>query len=89
MSEKGKLPGPVDNSYLIEQIEDKRKQLNYPNDETELLLNDKTDYYILSKGFFKYFYDLYDVKGIIVIKYLTRNENKNINGDVLKASDFP
>ena len=89
VSEKGDWPGPVDNTLLFEQIEEKRKEFGYPHDESTLLLNDKTDYYLLSKGFYKHFYDLYDVNCHLVIKYMTKNEIKNVNGDALSASDFP
>ena len=89
VSQSGGRPGPVDNTELIETIEAKRKQLGYPSDELELNLNDKTDYYILSTGFFKFYYDLYDAKNILIIKYTTRSEAKELNGDVFKTADYP
>lgn len=89
VSSTGPRPGPIDNSEVKELIEKKRVQMGYPDNENDFMLNDKEDYYILSAGFFKYYYDIYDCKNIMIIKYTMKNETKEINGDFLNASAYP
>ena len=62
---KGPVPGMIDNKLLKQKIKTARNNLNYPDDETDLGLADKEDFYILSVEFFKFFYDTYGCNQII------------------------
>lgn len=59
VNKKGDPPGLIDNKTLKHKILAQRKKLNYPEDENDLGLADKEDFYILSVQFFKFFYDTY------------------------------
>ena len=61
----------IDNKLLKQKIKTARNNLNYPDDETDLGLADKEDFYILSVEFFKFFYDTYGCNTIIQVKYKT------------------
>ena len=79
ISGKGRRPGPIDNRGLKQRIEKARRELNHPNDEVKLGLTDKRDYYILSRLFFKFYYDMYDCNQIVTVKYLKEFKEIDIN----------
>lgn len=83
----GSRPGPINNKPLMALIEQRRENYNFPDDESELGLKDKNHYYILSKGFFKFYYDNFDCDQIITIKYCKTFNEIEINPDVLIGSD--
>ena len=62
---KGDTPGQIDNKHLKQKILNSRKKMNFPEDENDLGLHDKEDFYILSVQFFKFFYDTYGCNQII------------------------
>lgn len=67
----------------MQQIERLREEHNYPEDDGELGLKDKNNYYILSLGFFKFYYDNFDCDQLITIKYTKNFDEIEINADVL------
>ena len=52
-------PGKVRNMTLANEIEKKRKEMNYPDSDEDLGFKDKIHFYVLSVNFFKFFYDTY------------------------------
>lgn len=62
-------PGMITNSYLKQKIQKQKSRYNYPEDDKELGLSDKSDYYMLSCKFWKFFFDLYGADQIIVMKF--------------------
>lgn len=83
----GPEPGPVDNTALIKKIKRNRIKFNNPDSDGELGLADKQDYYIISVGFFKFFYDTYGCDTIVILKYTTLTEEVEINHDPLSSSN--
>jgi hypothetical protein len=68
---KGPVPGEIDNYALKKKIQEARTYNKFPEDEQELGLHDKQDFYILSVEFFRFFYNTYGCNQIIQIKYRT------------------
>lgn len=66
---RGPQPGIINNSFLKSKVLTNRKRYGYPDNDTDIGLYDKKDFYILSVKFWKFFYDLYDCNHIIIIKY--------------------
>lgn len=62
---KGREPGQIDNLQLRSKIVQRRIQKNNPESDKELGLQEKIDYYILSVGFFLFFYDAYGCNQLI------------------------
>jgi hypothetical protein len=85
---KGPIPGEIDNMALKKKIQEARKQLHYPEDEQDLGLQDKQDFYILSVEFFRFFYNTYGCNQIIQIKYKTIRVEIEINPDPLSQSVY-
>lgn len=56
---RGGPPGIIDNTTLVKRIKQARARLNHPETDDDLGLHDRTDFYILSVKFFKFFYDVY------------------------------
>ena len=79
----GPRPRQIANKQLMQQIERLRQEHNYPEDDGELGLKDKNNYYILSQGFFKFYYDNFDCDQLITIKYTKNFDEIEINADVL------
>ena len=52
-----------------------------------LKLEDKKDYYILSRLFFKFYYDLFDCNQIIQVKYIKEYKEIEINSVALLDED--
>lgn len=59
------VPGPIDNKALKHRIEKRRAHMDYPESDEELGFKDKEDFYILSVGFFRFFYDTFGCNQII------------------------
>ena len=57
-----------------------------PEYDSDLQLQDRGDFYILSVKFFKFFYDVYGCNQIVNIKYRTHREEVQINIDPLQSS---
>ena len=83
---KGAPPGMIDNKLLKQKILNARRNQEYPEDETDLGLADKEDFYILSVQFFKFFYDTYGCNTIIQVKYKTFEQRIEINSDPLGST---
>ena len=79
----GPEPGILDNSSLIKKIKRNRIKYNNPESDSDIDLADKQDYYIISVGFFKFFYDTFDCNTIVILKYTTVTEEVEINHDPL------
>ena len=52
----GPEPGILDNTTLIKKIKRNRGKYNNPESDSDIGLADKQDYYIISVGFFKFFF---------------------------------
>ena len=52
-------PGPIDNKELKNLIIEKRAVKNNPESDSKLGLSERVEYYILSVGFFNFFYDAF------------------------------
>ena len=83
----GPMPGEVDNQSLVTKIKRQRIKCSNPESDSDIGLQDRDDYYILSVAFFKFFYDTYGCTNIIILKYLTITEEVEINQDPLAASN--
>jgi len=79
----GPRPKIIDNKQLVAQIERLRKEHGYPTDDYELGLRDKNNYYILSQGFFKFYYDNFDCNQLIIVKYQKNFDEVEINEDAM------
>mgnify|MGYP000607138588 CR=1 FL=1 len=71
----------------MKKIKRNRIKFNNPDSDGELGLADKQDYYIISVGFFKFFYDTYGCDTIVILKYTTLTEEVEINHDPLSSSN--
>ena len=80
-------PGILDNSLLIKKIKKNRIKYNNPESDGDIGLADKQDYYIISVGFFKFFYDTFGCDTIVILKYTTVTEEVEINPDPLHGSN--
>lgn len=83
----GPPPGIIDNTALIKKIKRNRIKYNNPESDSDIGLADKIDYYIISVGFFKFFYDTYGCDSIVILKYTTLTEEFEINHDPLSSSN--
>jgi len=43
--------------------------MNFPEDESELGMEEKKEYYSLTVNFFRFFFNLYDCDEIVIIKF--------------------
>jgi hypothetical protein len=62
---KASTPGEIDNQQLVKKIKNCRDRKGFPSHDSDLGLQDKRDFYILSVKFFKFFYDTYGCNQII------------------------
>ena len=83
----GPEPGILDNTSLIKKIKRNRIKYNNPESDSDIGLADKQDYYIISVGFFKFFYDTFGCDSIVVLKYTILTEEVEINHDPLSQSN--
>ena len=79
----GPRPKIIDNKQLQAQIERLRVERGNPTDDYELGLRDKNNYYILSQGFFKFYYDNFDCNQLIIVKYQKNFDEVEINEDAM------
>mmetsp|Transcript_5179 Transcript_5179/g.7996 ORF Transcript_5179/g.7996 Transcript_5179/m.7996 type:complete len:84 (+) Transcript_5179:889-1140(+) len=62
-------PGPILNKSLKNDIKKARAKMNFPEDESELGMEEKKEYYSLTVNFFRFFFNLYDCDEIVIIKF--------------------
>ena len=86
INHSGPEPGEVDNVSLSRKIKRNRIKYNNPESDTDIGLADKVDFYIISVGFFKFFYDAFGCSSILVLKFTTKTEEVEINHDPLSSS---
>lgn len=52
-------PGCIKNRVIMDRIKQQRRKYGNPKSDEDLGLADKKDFYILSVGFFKFYYDTF------------------------------
>lgn len=82
----GPEPGIIDNTNLIRKIKRNRIRYGNPESDSDIGLADKKDFYIISVGFFKFYYDTYGCDSIVILKYSILTEEVEINHDPLSTS---
>ena len=58
--------------------------MNNPESDADLQIDEKKEYYVLTAGFFKFFYNAYGCNQLIQLKYMTIRESVEINIDALE-----